>query len=206
MHRTLALNPQICYYISMSHFMTKLESLVTKALDGIEDKIASLQPMRTLALYERSYDRLFNKFERLPPQSFFTQDKAREIYTALEDGHDEASACAIAMIPQHIVKKWLALGRKGVEPFQEFYLRFERSIALGSHASMEMMKQGDPVAWAQFHLNKGRPSRHYKEQPKKIVVEAKPQQVRVLTDEEKAAKIRALLGGNPAIEGKVVED
>jgi len=192
--------------IGMSHFMSKLESIVSKGLDGIEDKVNALQPMRAMALYERSYDRLFNKFERLPPQSFFTQDIARSIYQALEDGHDEASACAIAMIPQHIVKKWLALGRKGVEPFQEFWLRFERSIALGSHASMEMLKNTDPAAWAQFHLLKGRPSRHYKEQPKKIVVEAKPQmQARVLTDEEKAAKIRALLGANPAIEGKVVE-
>lgn len=190
-----------------SHFTRHLETIVDKGLDGIEDKVKALVPMRSMVVYERSYDRLFNKYERLPPQSFYNDLVAEEIFTALEEGLDEVSACAIAMVPQNIVKKWLILGKKGVEPFQTFWLKFERAIALGERASVNQLKAADPIEWPKFHLTKGRPSRHYKDvQIKKLVIEAPKQSARVLSDDEKAAKIKALLsGGNPVIEGKVVD-
>ena len=193
--------------MKLSHFTRHLESLVDRGLDGIEDKIKSLQPMRTMMLYERSYDRLFNKFERLPPQAFYNDVVAEEIFTALEEGMDEVSACAIAMVPASIVKKWIILGKKGAEPFQTFWLRFERAIALGERASIQQLKTADPIAWPTFHLNKGRPSRHYKDvQIKKLVIEAPKTTARVLSAEEKAAKIKALLGGGGSVvEGKVVD-
>jgi hypothetical protein len=192
--------------------MQRLEKVVTRGLEGIEDRIRLLEPMRTLALFEKPQDRLFNKFTRLPPQSFYSEKAANDICESLRCGLDEVAACAVAMIPANIVKSWLVMGKKGIEPFQSFWLRFESSIALSEKDHIELLRQNDPVACAQLMLKNGRVSKYGKynhNNVKHVVVEEKRAPVvKVLSPEEKANAIRAMLmphDPSKIVEGEIVD-
>jgi hypothetical protein len=195
--------------MSKSHYLHKADPKLIAALSNVEDKIKAMQPLRSMLLFKKPQDTLFNKFDKLPPQAHYTEDIAASLFTALEEGHNEAEACALAMIPNHIVRKWLILGKKGIEPFQEFQLRFERSIVLASKDSMDRFKQANPEEWAKWHLGKGRPSKHWKaETTHRIIQEEKKSVLTPLTQDERTAKIRELLTINSTvkvIEGKIVE-
>jgi len=139
-----------------SHFLVKIEGFIKKGLEGSEKILDQIKPIRTLTLFSKSSDHLYNKFERLPPQSHFSQEIAFKIFEGLGDGLDESAACARARIPQDIVQKWLILGRKGLSPFQEFALEFEGYIADHEHGMLTAFAQADPVAYAQFQAKNSR--------------------------------------------------
>lgn len=187
-----------------SHFLVGLESFITKHfLD--EDVLEQLKPLRTLALYEKPADRLYNKFERLPPQSHYSPAIALKIFEALQDGMDESGACARARIPQDIVKKWIVLGKKGLEPFQSFYLDFEGYIADHEHGTLKAFAAADPIAYAQFILKNSRTLKVKYNTIAPIVMIGSSLQgsasrlagsmgVNTLTKAERDAKMRALAG------------
>ena len=166
-----------------------------KGLDGVETVVDALEKNRALGRYEKPSDRLYNKFERLPPQSHFSQEIAFKIFQGLEDGLDESAACARARMDMDIVQKWLILGRKGLEPFQTFQLEFEGRIADHEYGMLTRFAQADPVAYAQFQAKNSRTlqQKYNKANQSIVMVNAVPIMPQ-LTKEQSRAKMAELAG------------
>jgi len=181
--------------MSRSHFLGKLESLVKKGLDGVEEAIDKLDPLRTLSCYKKESDTLYNKFERLPPQAHFSQEKADAIYAALRRGLDEAAAAKRARVPVEIVQKWIILGEKGVEPFQTFWLEFEGCIADHEFETLNGHAQADPVDYSKHMTKNSRTlqAKYNRANQQIVMVNAAPV-MPSLTKEQSRAKMAELAG------------
>ena len=180
--------------MSKSHFLGKLEGLVKRGLDGVEVAVDALDRNRALTPFLKQSDQLYNKFERLPPQAHYSQEIAQMIFKGLGDGLDESAACARARIPQQIVQQWLILGKKGVQPFQQFWLEFEGYIADHEYGMLTAFAAADPVAYAQFQAKNSRTLQlKYNRANQNIVVVNSPV-MPSLTKEQSRAKMAELAG------------
>ena len=188
----------------------KFEKLMAKAFEGLEEMVASIKPIRTVKLFEKPFDSLYNKFDRLPPQAFYNEEVATDIFRYLRAGMHEVEACAAALIPAEVVQKWIVLGKKGVVPFQDFYLRFEQAIALSTFDQITSFQRVDPAGAAKTILQCGKAQKRWNPTLKQQNVSASDQRIasyQSLSDDEKYARIRAMLPDSrpQIVEAKVVE-
>ena len=179
--------------MNKSHFTSpKFDKLVATMLSGIEEAIDKIKPNRALVLHEKPADSYYDKYERMPPQKFYTEEIAEKIFEFLRLGMHEEEACAAALIPSHVVNKWICMGKKGIEPWQTFQMKFEQAIALAVADNLRAWKVADPSAAHKHILTAGTPGKRWRvDKVQQVIVEEKRPTYKSLSDDEKSAMIRA---------------